>query len=115
MDNGLDAGMPGAIAAQEAEAGARGVLPTLGAQARPTQRAAAQPGCRGGVAATGAGVTPARQAALDAHKRRMRAAFFDRPVFCTRCRQWVDRAITHMVSIGNGRGRVEYRRHAEGA
>jgi len=62
-----------------------------------------------------AGVTPARQAALDAHKRRMRAAFFDRPVFCTRCRQWVDRAITHMVSIGNGRGRVECRRHAEGA
>ena len=61
------------------------------------------------------GMTPARRASLDAHKRRMRAAFFDRPVFCTRCRQWVDRAITHMVSIGNGRGRVECRRHAEGA
>ena len=51
----------------------------------------------------------------DAHKRRMRAAFFDRPVFCTRCRQWVDRAGTHMVPIGNGRGRVECRRHTEGA
>ena len=115
MDNGMDADMPGAIPAQEAEAGARSVLPTLGAQARPTERAAAQPGCGSRVATTGGGMTPARRASLDAHKRRMRAAFFDRPVFCTRCRQWVDRAGTHMVPIGNGRGRVECRRHTEGA
>ena len=58
-------------------------------------------------------MTPARQSALAAHKRRMRAAYFDRPVFCESCRQWVSGDSTHMVPIGNGRGRVECKRHRE--
>lgn len=56
-------------------------------------------------------MTPARRSALAAHKRRMRAAFHDRPVFCTHCRQWVPRDATMMIPIGHGRGRVECRRH----
>lgn len=58
-------------------------------------------------------MTPARQSALDAHKRRMRAAYFDRPVFCECCRKWVSRDLTHMVPTRRGRGRVECKRHLE--
>lgn len=58
-------------------------------------------------------MTPARQAALNAHRRRLHAAFYERPVFCTHCRQWVRRETTEMVPIGNGRGRVQCIAHGE--
>lgn len=56
-------------------------------------------------------MTPARQSALSTFKRRLKAEHYDGDVLCTYCRQWVRRDATHMVPIGNGRGRVQCRHH----
>lgn len=58
-------------------------------------------------------MTPARESAILTYKRRLRAEFFERDVLCSRCMMWVRRDRTHMVPIGNGRGRVECKRHQE--